>query len=268
MLRLLLGIIVLFSMAPVAGAAGFDHQDWNDLLVKYVVSINDGKATEVDYQGLANERQKLQAYLNSVAEVDQKSFQTWTQNDQLAFLINAYNGWTVELILSKYPDLKSIKDLGSFLKSPWKKKFIPLLGIIRSLDDIEHGLIRAPESYDEPRIHFAVNCASIGCPALRPEAYRGDILESQLQSAEMLFLGDKSRNRLVNNVFEISSIFKWYGDDFRKGNRGIESLEQYLLSHSGLFGLSEEQKTSMQNGKMKIRYLKYDWKLNSLRSVN
>lgn len=268
MQRLLLGVVLLCSVTHVADAAVFDHQPWNDLLVKYVVSINDGKATEVDYGGLSNDRQKLQAYLSDLAEVDEESFHTWPKNDQLAFLINAYNAWTVELILTKYPDLESIKDLGSFLKSPWKKKFIPLLGSTRSLDDIEHGLIRAPGSYDDPRIHFAVNCASIGCPALRPEAYRGDILESQLESAEMLFLSDKSRNRLVNNVFEISSIFKWYGDDFRKDNLGIESLEQYLLSHSELFDLTGEQKSSLQNGKVKISYLKYNWKLNSLGSVN
>ena len=93
-------------------------------------------------------------------------------------MINAYNAWTVEFILTKYPDLDSIKDLGSFFNSPWDKEFIPLLGKTVSLNDIEHGLIRGSDRYNDPRIHFAVNCASIGCPALREEAYTGDKLNN------------------------------------------------------------------------------------------
>ena len=93
--------------------------------------------------------------------------------DRLAFLVNAYNAHTIALVLTRYPDLASIKDLGGWITSPWKQKFFELLGESRSLDDVEHRMIRGGVGAREPRVHFALNCASIGCPALRPEAYRG-----------------------------------------------------------------------------------------------
>lgn len=264
MLRLLLVFSLLLGSFSTAFAGGFDHSTWNNLLQAHVNPLGGGEATEVDYRGLQEERPLLQAYLKSLSAVDEQAFNAWETSDQLAFLINAYNGWTVELILSRYPELESIKDLGSFLQSPWKKKFIPLLGKRRSLDGIEHGLIRGSGRYNDPRIHFAVNCASVGCPALRPEAYRGDIIEQQLRDAETLFLSDRSRNRVVNGVFEVSSIFKWYGDDFRKGWFGVESLEQYLLSHSEKMGFVMKNGDELVKSKLKIRYLKYDWTLNDL----
>ncbi|MFT5697963.1 MAG: hypothetical protein ACI8ZB_000817 [Desulforhopalus sp.] len=263
-MRLLLILTLLFSFSASAFGEGFDHNPWNSLLQTHVKLVDGGKTTAVDYSGMQQQRELLTSYLQELSDVEGKEFYQWSTSDQLAFLINAYNGWTVELILTRYPDLKSIKDLGSFLQSPWKKKFIPLLGEIRSLDDIEHGLIRAEGSYNDPRIHFAVNCASIGCPALRPEAYRGDILEQQLQDAELLFLSDPSRNRFVDGVFEVSSIFKWYGDDFRKGWQGIDSLENYLLSHSELFGFDAKKANKPENKEIKIKFLKYDWELNSM----
>jgi len=264
MLRLLLICSVVLGFSSPAFAVVFDHSSWNNLLQSHVISVDDGNSTEVDYRALQAERPLLQAYLKSLSSVDEQVFNSWVKPDQLAFLINAYNAWTVELILTRYPDLESIKDLGSFLQSPWKKKFIPLLGKTRSLDDIEHGLIREPGNYNDPRIHFAVNCASVGCPALRSDAYRGDVLEQQLQDAETSFLSDRSRNRVVGTVFEISSIFKWYGDDFRKGWLGVESLEQYLLSHSKKMGSEMNTSEETRKSKLKVRYLKYDWKLNDL----
>ncbi len=262
MLRLLLIFSLLLGFSSTAFAVGFDHGNWNNLLLAHVKPVGGGEATEVDYRGLQAERPSLQAYLKSLSSVDEQVFNVWEKSDQLAFLINAYNAWTVELILTRYPDLESIKELGSFLKSPWKKKFIPLLGKRRSLDDIEHNLIRGSGRYNDPRIHFAVNCASVGCPALRAEAYRGDIIEQQLQEAETSFLSDRSRNRVSNGVFEVSSIFKWYGDDFRKGWLGVDSLEQYLLSHSEKMGATINNGDKIGKSKLKMRFLKYDWKLN------
>ncbi len=266
MLRLLLILSLLVgfsSTTPSTALAGdFDHASWNLLLQAHVKPVGGGEATEVDYRGLQVERPILQAYLQTLTSVDEQVFNLWDTSVQLAFLINAYNAWTVELILTRYPDLESIKDLGSFLQSPWKKKFIPLLGKTRSLDDIEHGLIRESGRYNDPRIHFAVNCASVGCPALRAEAYRSDNLEQQLQEAETLFLSDRSRNRVMNGVFEVSSIFKWYGDDFRKGWLGVESLEQYLVSHAEKMGLIVHTGDEVKKGTLKIKYLKYDWNLN------
>lgn len=264
MLRLLITftLSLLLGACSSASAVGFDHSVWNTLLQAHVKPIHGGKATAVDYHGMQLERPVLQAYLKTLSSADEQEFNAWEKSDQLAFLINAYNAWTVELILTRYPDLESIKDLGSFLKSPWKKKFIPLLGETQSLDDIEHGLIRGSGRYNDPRIHFAVNCASVGCPALRGEAYRGEVIELQLGDAETLFLSDRSRNRVVNGVYEISSIFKWYGDDFRKGWLGVASLEQYLLVHSEKMGFIIPADAEINKDTVKIKYLKYDWTLN------
>jgi len=264
MLRLLLAFGLLLGPFSTAYAVDFDHSNWNNLLQTHVKPVDAGASTGVDYQGLQVGRPLLQVYLNTLSSVDEQAFNVWGKSDQLAFLINAYNAWTVELILTRYPDLESIKELGSFLQSPWKKKFIPLLGKRRSLDDIEHNLIRGSGRYNDPRIHFAVNCASVGCPALRAEAYRGDIIEQQLQEAETSFLSDRSRNRVSNGVFEISSIFKWYGDDFRKGWLGVDSLEQYLLSHSEKMGGTINNGDKTGKSKLKMRFLKYDWELNDL----
>jgi hypothetical protein len=213
---------------------------------------------------VARERQVLTDYLDRLSKVSREEFDSWTKDGQLAFLINAYNAWTVELILTRYPDLESIKDLGSLFKSPWKKKFIPLLGEKRSLDDIEHGLIRGSGRYNDPRIHFAVNCASIGCPALKNEAYREDILEKQLEEATMLFLSDKSRNKMTEGKLQVSSIFKWYREDFEDGWRGATTLSQFLALFKDSLGLSDTEADELAADNITITFLDYDWKLNSV----
>lgn len=253
----------LFIHIPLASqVAAFDHSLWNELLQKHVIVRGDSSATQVDYGAMAKEREKLQKYLQKLSAVGQKQFEGWDKNTQLAFLINAYNGWTVELILTRYPDIKSIKDLGSLFQSPWKKKFIPLFNNTISLDTIEHELIRGSGRYQEPRIHFAVNCASIGCPALRNEAYQEDQLNTQLEEATRLFLSDTSRNRLRDNQMEVSSIFKWYKDDFTKGWRQTNSLSQFLALYATALTLSPEQEKQLRADKLSIRFLDYDWNLN------
>jgi hypothetical protein len=256
--------IFIFAMsAGSADAASFDHSQW-DTLLKNNVEVHEGvKTTKVDYQAMAKQRQVLTGYLDQLSKISREQFDSWSKNDQLAFLINAYNAWTVELILTKYPDLESIKDLGSFFQSPWKKKFIPLLGEKRSLDDIEHGLIRGSGQYNEPRIHFAVNCASIGCPDLKNQAYRGDILEKQLEEATALFLSDTSRNRLSDGELQVSSIFKWYREDFERGWRDAADLPQFLALYKDSLGLSDAEAGKLTADDMDIEFLDYDWKLNS-----
>jgi hypothetical protein len=247
-----------------ADAAVFDHSKWDALLQSNVEVHEGGTITTVDYHSMARERQVLTDYLDQLSKVSRKEFDSWTKDEQLAFLINAYNAWTVELILTQYPDLESIKDLGSFFQSPWKKKFIPLLGETRSLDDIEHNLIRGSGRYNDPRIHFAVNCASIGCPALKNEAYRADILEKQLEEATMLFLSDKSRNRMSEGELQVSSIFKWYREDFEDGWRGANTLSRFLALYQDSLGLSDTEAEKLAAGNIAIIFLDYDWKLNSV----
>ncbi len=256
--------ISLFVLqAAIVAAAGFDHSRWDSLLTEYVEVLEGGKITKVDYGGIANVQTELTGYLRQLSQITRDRFDTWPEAEQLAFLINAYNAWTVDLILTRYPDLHSIKDLGSLFQSPWKKKFIFLLEKERSLDDIEHVLIRGSGRYNEPRIHFAVNCASIGCPALRNQAYRGDILEKQLDEVTRLFLSDKSRNRSGDAELQVSSIFKWYREDFERNWRGANSLPQFLALYRGSLGLSRPETEALVAGEFDITFLDYDWKLNS-----
>lgn len=263
MMRILL-ITLLFVVPQNGFAAGFDNTIWATLLQDHVRVIEDGSATQVDYAGFSHNRESLEKYLQQLSAVEKSEFDSWESNEQLAFLINSYNGWTVQLILSKYPDLDSIKDLGSLFRSPWKKEFVQIFGEKRSLDYIEHELIRGSDTYNDPRIHFAVNCASIGCPALRAEPYTGAQVTSQLAEATSLFLQDRSRNRVDNGVLEVSSIFKWYKEDFEKGWLGVSLLRQFLADHAKDLGLTDAQAESVRNGEMKIKYLKYDWALNQV----
>jgi hypothetical protein len=255
---------LLFLNSP-AQAGGFDHSGWGALLKEHVRVLDSGEASQVDYAGLSARRNELRAYLSELSAVRRDQFDLWSTDDQLAFLLNAYNSWTVELILTRYPDLDSIKDLGSFFQSPWKIRFLTLFGEKVSLDEIEHELIRGSGRYNDPRIHFAVNCASIGCPALRPEPFRGQELQHQLDDATSLFLRDRSRNRLDGKILKVSSIFTWYREDFEQGFRSIDSLEQFFADHAEDLQMTDEQKRQLLSGKIKIEFLDYDWELNSIR---
>jgi hypothetical protein len=264
MCRMLL-LFCLWLVVSEVQAGTFDHGTWDGLLKAHVRVQDEGRASQVDYAGLVARKNELTDYLQRLATVKVQEFDSWATGEQLAFLLNAYNSSTVKFILSKYPDLQSIKDLGNLIQSPWKKKFIPLLGEMRSLDDIEHGLIHGSGRYQDPRIHFAANCASIGCPALRPEAYRGVDLERQLEEATTLFLRDRSRNRLMGRVLEISSIFKWYRDDFANGWHSFSSMAEFLAGYAEALDLNEEAVRALYSGEIKIEFLEYDWRLNSIR---
>jgi len=262
MMRLGLGLLLsLFALVP-AQASTFDHAPWSKLLRAHVVVLRDGQATQVDYAGMAADRAELNNYLKALSSVIRAEFDRWPVLDQLAFLINAYNAWTVDLILQAYPEVDSIKDLGWLLQSPWKKRFVPLLGATRSLDEIEHELIRGSDRYLEPRIHFAVNCASIGCPALRPEAFVGARLDAQLETATRLFLSDRTRNRLRGDRLEVSSIFRWYREDFERGWRNAADLAAFLALYAEPLGLGPGDLQRLAEGRIKIRFLDYDWRLN------
>lgn len=228
-----------------------------------MVPTNGGQATVVDYQGMKHDRHRLKQYLQLLSAVEQGQFDQWSKDGQLTFLINAYNAWTVELILTAWPDLESIKELGGFFSSPWSKEFIPLLEETHSLDDIEHGLIRGSDRYQDPRVHFALNCASIGCPALRAEAYRGDHLNQQLDDQARLFLSDRDRNRLDGETLKLSSIFKWYREDFEKGWRGFNALEDFQLAYADALQLSPAMIKKLKSRNMEIDFLGYDWRLNA-----
>lgn len=263
-MRLVITILVALHalLTGQAAHAAIDHAAWDGLLKRHVVELRGGQATQVDYAGFGAERSTLKHYLNRLSAVSRTEFDNLDRQEQLAFLINAYNAWTVELILTAYPDVTSIKELGSFFQSPWKKPFIPLLGETRPLDDIEHRLIRGSGRYNDPRIHFAVNCASIGCPALRAEAYSASRLDAQLEDAVRSFLSDRTRNRFDGGMLKVSSIFRWYRQDFEKGWRGANTLGQSLALYRQPLGLDDDTTSRLAANKIDIEFFDYDWRLN------
>lgn len=255
-------IATTILLSSAVAYADFNHSSWDALLDKHVTMTNAGKASVVNYAGMQADKSKLDNYMAATSKVTQSEFNRWNKDEQLAFLINVYNAATVELVLTKYPNIKSIKDIGSLLSSPWKQDFITLLGKTRSLDDIEHNLIRGSKRYNEPRIHFAVNCASIGCPALLDDAFTGKKLDKQLEQVTSKFLADSSRNRLKGSTLEVSPIFKWYKEDFETNWRGTSDLEGFLARYSSSLGLSKSQTTDLKASKTKIGYTNYNWNLN------
>ena len=229
--------------------------------------MNEAKASQVRYGAIAQDRAALKAYLDALAAVTEQTFKSWSKPQQLAFLINAYNAGMVELVLTRYPDIKSVWDFGKISNNPFRKRFVRLFGRDYSLDMIEYETIRAKGVYDEPRIHFAVNCASIGCPMLREEAYVGERLDAQFEEQTRRFLSDRSRNRYSAsaNTLEVSEIFKWYREDFESGHQGIRSREQFLAQYAAQLADTAEHQKHVRGEKMDIRHLEYDWSLNDLR---
>jgi hypothetical protein len=254
---------------PALAQAGFDHShaDWTALLKKHVVLERGGRASSVRYAAFVADRAALKAYLASLSAVPRASFDGWSKLQRMAFLVNAYNAFTVELILTRYPKLESIKDLGALFSTPWKPQWIALLGGMVSLDDIEHGMLRAKtgaQRYDEPRVHFAVNCASIGCPALREEAFVAERMEAQLEEQTRRFLSDRTRNRYntERGRLEVSKIFDWFGEDFRAGHLGIRSLNDFLARYAEQLADAPAERERIRSQKPDISFLDYDWKLN------
>ena len=251
--------------APVASAqTEIDHAYgvWERLLRKNVKWLPDNRQSRVNYKGFAAERAALQGVLASLSGVSVAQFGGFDRAQQMAFLINSYNAFTVELILSKYPDLKSIKDLGSVIKSPWKKKFFTLLGEERTLDWIEHEQLRP--KYREPRIHAAVNCASIGCPALRDEAFTAAKLEAQLADGMTRFMADRTRNRFADGQLQVSAIFKWFKEDFEKGHLGFSKQNDVFAKYAAQLADSGEDQAKIRSATAAVTYLDYDWSLNDL----
>jgi hypothetical protein len=247
-----LRVVLLLSFVCAAHAQPFDHAHaaWDALLRKHVVLLDGGKASQVNYQGIAKERAALTGYLHALSRVGEREFEGWSRPEQVAFLINAYNAYTVEKILARYPDLKSIWDFGRFFGNPFRDEFFSLLGRSMSLDGIEHGILR--KRYREPRIHYAVNCASIGCPMLREEAYVAARLDEQLEEQAVRFLSDRTRNRYRDGRLEVSKIFDWYKEDF-------EPREEYFARYARILGIP-------QGASPRLAFLDYDWALNDSRS--
>ncbi len=253
----------LFAQEKVAFDAGYAA--WDALLKKHVKWLPDHRQSRVSYAGFAADRAALDAVLASWSTVPQVTFNGWSRAEQMAFLINAYNGFTISLVLSRYPQLKSIKDVGSLVQSAWKKKFFTLLGEQRHLDWIEHEQLRP--RYADWRLHAAMVCASIGCPALLPEAYTAQRLGAQLDDGFSRFMADRTRNRLVDGKLQVSAIFKWFKQDFEKdypGGSGIKQQRDVFAKYASLLADAPADQEKIRTNTVEITYLDYDWSLNDV----
>lgn len=235
------------TAASEAAAPPPDHSAYDKLLKKYV---NDKGL--VDYKGLKNNKADEKEF-NDYLDLLSKNPPTdkWSKNEQMAYWINAYNAYTIRLILNHYP-VKSIKDIGSkikipFVTTPWAAKFFTIGGDKMSLDNIEHGTLR--KKYDDPRIHFALVCASISCPRLRNEAYMAAKLDSQLDDQGRDFLNNPAKNKITKDEAMLSNYFNWYKGDW---NNNGQSVVKWVNKYS----------TTKISDNTKISYLDYNWNLN------
>ncbi|MCH7513450.1 MAG: DUF547 domain-containing protein [Bacteroidetes bacterium] len=225
------------------------HQVWDELLHEFV--DNEGM---INYKGFITERARLQQYLTQLSR-NPPDKESWSQEEQLAYWINAYNAYTIALIIEHYP-LSGIKDIGSsiqipFVNSPWDIKFIEIGGKKINLNNIEHSILR--KEFNEPRIHFAIVCASMSCPQLRNEAYTASALNAQLDEQASAFINDRFRNDIASDRIEISKIFQWFTGDFTKNGTLIDFLNKY-------------SKIKIQTD-ADITYKKYDWTLNEQKEL-
>ncbi|WNJ21425.1 DUF547 domain-containing protein [Pontibacter sp. G13] len=217
-----------------------DHGPWSAQLGKYIQS--DGS---VDYQAWQENRDTLDLYVESLL-ANPPAPET-PEDVQLAHWINAYNALTIQLILNNYP-LKSIKDLDKipYVSTVWHNKLYEINGLPISLNNIEHQILR--QQFDEPRIHFAINCASVSCPVLRPEAYFPESLDQQLEEQAHAFFASSQRNIITQDEIQISKIFLWFQEDFTRHGELWEFINTYSEVELG--------------SDTKISYLNYDWNLN------
>jgi len=209
------------------------HRVWNELLQKHV-----NPAGQVDYKGFQRDQDKLDGYLKSLSV--QRPDNEWSRDARLAYWINAYNAYTVKLILNHYP-VNSISDI--YDGNPWDVKWIELGRDQFSLNQIEHRIIR--KRFDEPRIHFAVNCAAQSCPPLLPQAFTAENLDNMLDKAARAFINNPSYNKISTNNLKLSKIFDWYAEDF-------ENIQRFIAQYSTT---NVEQDAS-------VSYMDYDWSLN------
>jgi hypothetical protein len=240
--------VVLFGPAADAACSSVDprHETWSAILARWV------SGGRVDYAGLRREGEaSLEAYLEALSGACARDYERWPAQERIAFWINAYNAFTVRLILDHYP-IQSIRKIGWLPGAAFRKRFIPMVGLkdgTISLDEIEHRTLRS--AFHEPRIHFALVCAAVSCPPLRAEAYRGADLDRQLEDQGRTFLGDPTKNRFdaATGTLYLSSIFDWFRGDFEQASGSLVAfVAPYLREPVG--------------ASAKIEFLDYDWRLN------
>lgn len=219
---------------PIIAQNNFNHNVWDQALLLNV--SEDGK---VDYNGFMRDSSQLYAYFTQLSENTPK--ENWTREEKLAYWINAYNAYTIKLIIDSYP-IKSIKDL----EDPWDKKFFKIDGEWYSLGELEHKILR---KFGDPRIHFAINCASFSCPVVWNRAYTADNLNNALDTQTKKFINDPTRNTITKDEVNVSKIFTWYKKDFKVNGGDVKDF----INRYATVKITDQSKKG---------YKEYDWSLN------
>lgn len=266
-----------FATMTHAASAGeakrFDHSHsaYSSLLKRYVENAR------VDYRGFIKSKDEFEGYLSSLGSVDEREYGTWTESEKLAFWINAYNAFTIKAIIDHYPIKRSFTLRGFYapsnsilqIKGVWNKLRFRAVGKMVTLEEIEHEILR--KEFNEPRIHAAINCASVGCPDLRDEAYTAAGLDGQLTQASINFINNPEKGLRIDKEkgkAEFSKIFKWFGEDFiqsygeaRKFD-GRNAKENAVLNFALVYADTDDKREFLKTNDFKIGYLGYDWHLN------
>ena len=241
----------------IASAEPLNYDDYAAVLETYV-----NEQGMVDYEQLQANREQLDRFNATLGQVSPSTYAAWSESEQIAFLTNAYNSFTLESIIDQDPLKKSIRDIPGV----WRGRKFSIAGASKTLDNIEHQTLRV--DFNEPRIHMALVCAAISCPILRRDPYTGENLDAQLEEQTRQFLASPHGLRIdrqENRVY-ISSIFKWFGEDW-KPTYGIDDRftgnanERAVLNFISQY-LNEEDREYLAQGNYRLRYLNYDWSLN------
>jgi hypothetical protein len=249
------------------------HSIYDSLLKKYV---HNGR---VDYKGFIASKEEFDTYLKQLGSVSENDYVNWSREEKLVFWINAYNAFTIKAVTNHYPIKRNKNLVGVFypknsirqIDGVWDKLKFQAVGRTVTLENIEHGILR--KEFKESRIHFAIVCASVGCPDLRGEAYKANVINEQLESAATEFINNPQKGVKINpddKTVRLSRIFDWFGGDFieKFGNGELfkdrDPKERAVLNFVEKHLQFEEERRFLKKGKFKTSYLKYDWTLNGL----
>ena len=245
--------------APKAPAGAFDHRHeaWTAILKAHV------RGDRFDYAALQKDRAALDRYLRSLEAVTREQHDGWTREQRYAFWIDVYNAYTVSLVAEKHP-VDSVKDIGTLWTEVWDLELVPLAhlhpeakGTKLTLNDVEHRILRPV--FRDARVHAAVNCASIGCPPLRAEAFVAEKLDAQLDEQARAWLADPARNRYdrAKGRVEVSKVFEWFEEDFV---RDAGSVQAWIARYAP----PAEAQWVRDAKKLAVDHLDYSWKLNGV----
>ncbi|WP_378178899.1 DUF547 domain-containing protein [Aquimarina sp. SS2-1] len=232
--KIIVFILICFISFQTKAQQNLDHAIWDQILL-----INVSEDGKVDYKGFMRDSAQLYQYFAYLS--DNPPNENWSKEEKLAYWINAYNAYTIKLIIDNYP-LKSIKEI----KDPWDRQFFKINGVLHSLNELEHKILR---KLDEPRIHFAINCASFSCPIVWNRAFTANNVNDALETLTRNFINDPKRNTITEEVVEVSKIFSWFKKDFKVNG---EDAKDFINKYATI--KIDKQK--------KKGYKTYDWSLN------